>query len=312
MDQYILDHLSDSALLTNLTALVSRDRRSRATLLAYLAEVDARRLYAPVGYSSMFAFCVEELRFSEGSAARSIHAARAARRFPALFTAVAEGRLHITAVCLLAPHLTPENFEMLVEAAAGRRKSEIEEDLVRRFPFRAPKANDTAIIRPVAPRVPVEAAHSGEPSIFESGSTAMGHRDAPGETPIAPGSEGTEHTLAYAQIDPTRPCQDNPAEISFVGRQGTPEPRFLVRLTIRKRTRDKLREVQALLSHAVPSGDVAEVLDRALDALLTQLRKRKFGLAKRAPSRSGVARGSSPDSASHERSSRHGGVAVPR
>src|SRR6267143_3812820 len=108
MRQYSLTHLSDTVLLRDLLALVTRDRLITATLLAHIAEVDARRLYIPAGYSSMHAFCVDELRLSEDAASKRIQAAWAARRFPALLYALAEGRLHLAAVCLLAPHLTPE------------------------------------------------------------------------------------------------------------------------------------------------------------------------------------------------------------
>jgi len=52
--------------------------------------------------------------------------------------------------------------------------------------------------------------------------------------------------------------------------------RFALHLTIDQRTHDKLRYAQELLSHQVPSGDVAAVLDRALEALIRQLEKRKF------------------------------------
>jgi 5-methylcytosine-specific restriction endonuclease McrA len=55
--------------------------------------------------------------------------------------------------------------------------------------------------------------------------------------------------------------------------------RYLVQVAISKSTHDKLLRAQALLSHAVPSGNVAQVIDRALDALITQLEKRKFGSA---------------------------------
>jgi hypothetical protein len=44
-----------------------------------------------------------------------------------------------------------------------------------------------------------------------------------------------------------------------------------------KETHDKLRYVQALLSHAVPPGDIAQLLGRALDALIPQLERRKIG-----------------------------------
>jgi 5-methylcytosine-specific restriction endonuclease McrA len=57
--------------------------------------------------------------------------------------------------------------------------------------------------------------------------------------------------------------------------------RFALQVTISKSTHDKLRHAQELLSHAVPSGDVADVLDRALDALIGQLEKRKCGATDR-------------------------------
>src|SRR5439155_12683348 len=73
-------------------------------------------------------------RLSEDGAYKRIHAARAARQFPALFSAVAEGRLHLTGAGLLAPHLTAENADELPAAAAYRTKPEIELLLARRFP----------------------------------------------------------------------------------------------------------------------------------------------------------------------------------
>jgi hypothetical protein len=53
--------------------------------------------------------------------------------------------------------------------------------------------------------------------------------------------------------------------------------RFALELTIGGVTRDKLLRAQALLRHQVPSGDLAEVLDRALDALLDRVEGRKLG-----------------------------------
>ena len=127
MRDYSLTHVGDDVLLRDLSALIVQERATMAALLAHLAEVDARKLFAPLGYSSMFAYCVEELRFSEDAAYKRIQAARAGRQFPILFEELAEGRLHLTAVCLLAPHLTEENAMDLVRAAAHRRKSEVED-----------------------------------------------------------------------------------------------------------------------------------------------------------------------------------------
>ena len=126
MNSYSLSHLGDRALLRGLAALVAQDRITTAALLAHLAEVDARRLYLPAAYPSMYSYCVHELGLSEEAAFKRIHAARTARRFPALFAALAEGRLHLSGVVMLAPHLTPQNSEELLAAAAHRSKAGIE------------------------------------------------------------------------------------------------------------------------------------------------------------------------------------------
>ena len=108
--------LSDGALLRELAALLAHDCGLTATLLACLAEVDARRLYVPAGYPSMYAYCVGAFHMSEDAACRRIRAARAARQFPVILAAVAEGRVHLSGVLALAPHLTPENVAELLAA----------------------------------------------------------------------------------------------------------------------------------------------------------------------------------------------------
>ena len=134
MISYSLSHLSDEALLHGLSTLVAQDRTTTAALLAHIAEVDERRLYRPAGYDSMYSYCVGELRLSEDAAAKRIQAARAARRFPAIFVALAQGRLHLTGVGLLAPHLTEETAEGLLAAATDKTKAEIERLIAARYP----------------------------------------------------------------------------------------------------------------------------------------------------------------------------------
>ena len=52
--------------------------------------------------------------------------------------------------------------------------------------------------------------------------------------------------------------------------------RYRLQLTIGGATLEKLRLAKDLLRHAVPSGDDAEILDRALTALLAEQAKKKF------------------------------------
>jgi hypothetical protein len=52
--------------------------------------------------------------------------------------------------------------------------------------------------------------------------------------------------------------------------------RYKLQLTIGSDTLEKLRLAKDMLSHAIPSGDDAAVLDRALTALLADLARKKF------------------------------------
>jgi 5-methylcytosine-specific restriction endonuclease McrA len=59
--------------------------------------------------------------------------------------------------------------------------------------------------------------------------------------------------------------------------------RFAWQVTVDHETQDQLRYAQALLGHAIPNGDIAAVLKRALDSLVEKLERKKF--AKRVRSR---------------------------
>src|SRR6476660_2256312 len=134
MRAYSLLHLADAELIRGLISSVAHERTATAVVLAHIAEVDDRRLYVPAGYPSMYAYCVGELHMSEDAAYKRIRAARTAREFPAVFEAVADGRLSLSAVVLLTPCLTGGNAAELLAAAAHRTKAGIEALIAARFP----------------------------------------------------------------------------------------------------------------------------------------------------------------------------------
>src|SRR5439155_19275182 len=197
-------------------------------------------LYLPATYPSMYAYCVGDLGRSEDAAYKRIQAARVARQFPVLFAALADGRLHLSAVGLLAPYLTAENADQLLAAAADKSQSEVERLLADRFP---------------QPDIPAHVQQLPElPPQLSPGIVGP-------SSPHAPGRVGAS--------------SQRPRVTSL-----SPQ-RFGLQLTMSQSTHDKLRHAQELLSHQIPSGDVAEVLDRALDALIEKLEKRKFARARR-------------------------------
>ena len=257
MQRYSMSHLSDDALRRGLSAAVSCERSATAELLAHIAEFDSRRLYLPAAYPSTLAYCVGELRLSEDAALKRIRAARAARNFPVIFTAVADGRLHLSAVVLLAPCLAclnDENANELIAAAMHKSRAQVELLLAERFP-QPDLVSDVRAI-PIAPQAGAKS------------ECVQSHTDSLAPEPVAP-SPRPQVVLPQpsARITPRSP------------------ERYAIQLTVSKETHDRLRRVQALLGHTVASRDLETVFDRALVLLEKSLERQRFAATDR-PGRS--------------------------
>jgi hypothetical protein len=120
--RFRFDNVSDEALHAGVKTLAGRYNLLTADLLAHLAEVDARGIYRERACSSLYTYCVYELRLSEDEAQRRAKAARTAREFPVLFEMLAEGAIHLTGLLLLAPYLTRGNHGELLARARFRTK----------------------------------------------------------------------------------------------------------------------------------------------------------------------------------------------
>jgi hypothetical protein len=192
----VFSELSDTDLLARVLKLAQDERSGTVQLIAGLAEVDRRKLHLGLGCASLFIYCTRVLRLSPHAAYNRIAVARAARRFPVILDRLETGSLNLTAVRLLAPLLTAENHERLLDAAHGKGKCEVE--------------------------------------ILVAGLRPTG----------------------------TAPFLSDRYQIQF-----TASPEF----------HEKLRRAQALLRHALPSGDPADIFERALDVLIASLERRKIG-----------------------------------
>jgi len=148
--------LSDDELVARLKELVCQERRHLVEVLAGLGEFDRRRLYEKKGFHSLFEYCVGESHYSESAAARRIQAQRAARKYVEIFSLVSDGLLSLSAVSLLAPHLTPDNRAQLLTRAQGRRKR----DLERIIAEISPQSDKADSIRYVGP-APMQRETSG-------------------------------------------------------------------------------------------------------------------------------------------------------
>lgn len=119
-------------------------------------ELEERGLHLQVGFSSVFEYCTEALGFCEPTAWRRSAADRVCRTFPEAFARFATGDLHLSALCALRKHLTPENAAELLDSCSRKSARGIDELLAARFP--KPDVRDSVRRLPIreAPSLNVE------------------------------------------------------------------------------------------------------------------------------------------------------------
>jgi hypothetical protein len=193
---------------------------------------------------------MEVLRLSEDATFNRIEAARAARKFPLILDMLLEGTLSPTTARMLARRLTPDNHEALLGAASGRSKQDVERLLAGLFPQPEvpPSIRQTTTARP-----PAVVVGAPLPTLVAS---------TPPATPVA---------AAVAAPAPTTRPLVRPLSAET----------YEIRFTASAETRERLRRAQDLLGHAVPTGDIAQVFDRALTVLVADLERRKFAATPR-------------------------------
>jgi 5-methylcytosine-specific restriction endonuclease McrA len=131
---FSFSHLSGPQVLHGFSQAKASSRATEALLLAYVADIDARKLFLDAGYPSIHAFCVTEFDATHDEAKGRIRTARVALKFPAMFAMLSDGRLQMSVVLLLAPYLHPGNVDELLAAVTNKSKREVQRILAQRFP----------------------------------------------------------------------------------------------------------------------------------------------------------------------------------
>jgi hypothetical protein len=220
-------------------------RHPTAHLLALLVELDRRRLYLGEGFSSLFTFCTQALHLSEHAAYNRIEAARAVRRFPVILDLIDEGALTLTAVRLLAPHLTIANHRDVLASARHKSKRDVELLVARLHPQPDVPAVVRKLPTPVGEKLAIMTYAMSSPRLATDRAAACPSRVV-------------------------APSEARPAELKPIA----PE-RYKIQVTASQETYEKLRRAQHLLRHTLPDGDIAAVVDRALTMLIAELERTK-------------------------------------
>jgi hypothetical protein len=272
--------LSDAELLAATRSLVGRSNQLLGALLAHLGEVEARGVHRTRACSSLYTYCIYELRYSEDEAFRRVAAARLVRRFPALWDAVAAGELHLTGLLMLGPHLTEDNIGQVLLRARHRTKKEIAR-LVRELD---PLPEVPPRIEPLGP---APARLLSEAPTWEAFVSSMCpvRELRPGERP-RDWMENANDAEVPAPAGLT-PSDDEVVSASedASGQAPPPEPlspqRYKVQFTAGEEYVKLVEEAHALLSHSAPRATLDEIQLRAMRLLVAELKRRKHAVTAR-------------------------------
>jgi len=302
-----LDRLSDCELLTATRSLVGRSNQLLAALLAHLAEVEARGIHRIRACSSLYTYCIHELRFSEDEAYRRVAASRLVRRFPALLEAIASGELHLTGLLMLGPHLTEHNLSEVLRRAKHRTKKEVAAlvrvlDPLPEVPARieplgpAPARLNSGApswsafvesMCPVRELVPGDrprdwVAHDENPVANDEGQVIQ--RVSSEQRPVALDAEGAEQMggaplgTAGAPLGAAEALPAEPGALEAPAPARLEPQRYRVQFTASEEYVKLVDEAKALLAHASVRVGLDEIHLRALRVLVTELKKHKYAV----------------------------------
>src|SRR5262245_25920714 len=273
-----LQSIPDDELLQRLAEILAQSRRSEVHLVTHIAGVDERRLYAREACPSMYAYCTQFLHLSEAEAYLRITTGRAARQHPMLLAMLADGRLHLSGIARLAPHLTLENRDWLLARAVHKTKRQILEMLAELFPRPdVPGVMRKLPQKPIPARspLPVGPRLDGVPAPPEP-ATATTSELGLDRVPTSP----EPATLPVGELGLDR----GPGRAPVLGPPAVVEPlspaRYKVQFTAGAELHDKLERLRALLRHEVPDGDLAAIIDKAVSEKLERLEARRFARVK--------------------------------
>jgi len=93
--------LSSNDLIVSTETAVQHERKATSAVLDHLREIERRRLFAELGYASLFEYCVKSLKYCNASAQLRIDAMRLAREVPEVLEKLDSGEVSLSSVATL-------------------------------------------------------------------------------------------------------------------------------------------------------------------------------------------------------------------
>jgi len=118
--------LSDTDFHHQFETIVSIELASTLKVLHFINDLDRRKSFLELGYSSVLDYCVRKLGYSRSGAGRRIQAARCAHRHPEVFGLLRARELSVGTAALIEGILSDDNKDEILRRIRGATHREIE------------------------------------------------------------------------------------------------------------------------------------------------------------------------------------------
>ncbi|MEZ4815069.1 MAG: hypothetical protein R3A80_07675 [Bdellovibrionota bacterium] len=108
-----LSEIDNKTLLVKTQELARSEREVTLSVLHHLREIERRHLYAELGYSSLYEYVVQELKYSNGAAHRRIASMRLLNTLPEMEKKLESGALSLCALAQAQSFFRQEKTQSL-------------------------------------------------------------------------------------------------------------------------------------------------------------------------------------------------------
>ena len=137
-----VQQLSDKVLLEQADLITTHERGITILALRHLREIEVRRLFVDMGYSSMYECCLKRFKYSEGQTQRRLSSARLMTELPEIEKQIQSGDLNVTNLSKFqsfvraekaANHtLSKEDKLNLIAQCENKATRQVEKELIER------------------------------------------------------------------------------------------------------------------------------------------------------------------------------------
>ena len=254
-----IKQLSNQQLLSQIKFLVQKERNIHIQVLHHLGEINSRKLYLKLGFSSLFDYAVKELGYSEGAAYRRIKAMKLCRDLPDIESRLQSGRLSLSSACQLQAFFEKQAKKIKAEKSTEEIKREIQETNKEGL-----KTKDKSAARVLNTSQANITTHQEYSIRDKKESIPTPSLSVEKKQELVRKAEGCSTRATMKLLSEADPSLSIPKEqIRFLGK-GKVEIKFVIDESCHK----KLEELKSLLSHKNPVLSHRELLSILLEEAL--------------------------------------------